>query len=198
MYIIPTSKRGFTLLELLTVIAIIGLLSAIVFSLLSEARAKGRDAQRLQTIAELRKAVDLYYAEYGYYPPLLNPATDARSRNVGATCSDGTIGDTNWCGFIAAIAPYHKGGIDDPTSSGIYTYYYDADGAQPAYYGLMVMLESPSNTAVADNDAGQYCSTCTGSKAYRGYEVGNEPKYCVQVNPASNWRTGATGVQCGP
>lgn len=62
------NKRGFTLIELLVVISIIGLISSIVLSALSTARAKGRDAQRIQAISEIRKALTLYYDKNGFYP----------------------------------------------------------------------------------------------------------------------------------
>ena len=61
-------KRGFTLIELLVVIAVIGLLSSIVLVSLQGARAKTRDARRLQEIDQLVKAIQMYYLEYDTYP----------------------------------------------------------------------------------------------------------------------------------
>jgi len=62
------TKRGFTLIELLVVIAIIGVLSSIVISSLNNARAKGRDAKRLQDINQLMAALELYYTDNNVYP----------------------------------------------------------------------------------------------------------------------------------
>ncbi|RTK95911.1 MAG: type II secretion system protein [Neisseriaceae bacterium] len=62
------TARGFTLIELLVVIAIIGILSSVVLSALNTARARGRDAQRLADIHEVRKAIELYYSANGSYP----------------------------------------------------------------------------------------------------------------------------------
>lgn len=59
---------GFTLIELLVVISIIGLLSGVVLAALNSARSKARDAQRVQDIGELRKAIALYYNNNGTYP----------------------------------------------------------------------------------------------------------------------------------
>lgn len=61
-------NRGFTLLELLVVVAIIGLLSAIVISSLEGFRMKARDAKRIADLQSIRKALELYYAAYGTYP----------------------------------------------------------------------------------------------------------------------------------
>jgi prepilin-type N-terminal cleavage/methylation domain-containing protein len=189
--------RGFTLIELMTVITIIALLATVVFAMLQQSRAKGRDSLRIQTLKELQKAIDMYYSDYGYYPPI-SGASAASSRLTTATCSDGTTGNPEWCQFIAAIAPYHKGGVDDPVSVSQYTYLYDADGAQPQYYGLMAVMEDSGSFDLADNDGGQHCSTCSNNKAFPGYEIGNEPAYCAQVQPTRNWRTGVVGELCGP
>ncbi len=63
-----SNSSGFTLIELLVVIAIIGLLSSVVLAALNEARAKARDAQRISDITEIRKALELYYANNNVYP----------------------------------------------------------------------------------------------------------------------------------
>ena len=197
MRAVSHQQKGFTFLEIAVVLAIATLLAVIFSTSLTEGRAKIRDAERVKTAQELRMAIEQYHSEYGYYPPLSVATSDGESKNTGVTCIDGTTGDHNWCDLMAAIAPYHTGSVDDPISSDIYSYYYDADGAHPQYYGLMVMLESPSNTMLADHDGGQYCSTCSGSKKFLGYELGNEPAYCAQTTPGSNWRTGGAGVLCG-
>ncbi len=50
------------------VIAIIGLLSSVVFASLNSARTKARDAARLAEIQEIVKALALYYSDYNAYP----------------------------------------------------------------------------------------------------------------------------------
>lgn len=61
-------KKGFTLIELLVVIAIIGILSTVVLTSLSTARAKGRDAQRLAQIREVRTALEIFAPPGSSYP----------------------------------------------------------------------------------------------------------------------------------
>jgi len=68
MFIRRKNKNGFTLVELLIVIAIIGILSSVSMISLEQARAKARDARRLSDVAQARRAVELYFAEYGQYP----------------------------------------------------------------------------------------------------------------------------------
>ncbi|MBI3627441.1 MAG: hypothetical protein HY220_01670 [Candidatus Sungbacteria bacterium] len=52
---------GFTFIELLVIIAIIGLLTTIVLASLDKARIKSRDAQRVSDIRRIQLALQLYY-----------------------------------------------------------------------------------------------------------------------------------------
>ena len=61
-------KVGFTLIELLVVVAIIGLLSSIVLTSLTAARAKGRDARRLEDARQFKTVMQLYYNTNGSFP----------------------------------------------------------------------------------------------------------------------------------
>lgn len=61
-------KKGFTIIELLVVVAIIALIASTVFVLLSQARAKGRDAVREQGIKTLQSALESFYTNARRYP----------------------------------------------------------------------------------------------------------------------------------
>lgn len=61
-------KRGFTLVEILVVIAIIGLLVSIIIPNLNNARAVGRDARRVSDIKNIQLSLSLYYNDYLQYP----------------------------------------------------------------------------------------------------------------------------------
>ncbi|MDB5266885.1 MAG: prepilin peptidase dependent protein type pilus assembly protein PilA [Parcubacteria group bacterium] len=62
-----THTHGFTLIELMVVISIIGLLASVIISSLNVARQKGRDGAIKQQIGQLRTLIELNYSEYGTY-----------------------------------------------------------------------------------------------------------------------------------
>jgi prepilin-type N-terminal cleavage/methylation domain-containing protein len=71
---IPT-RSGFTLIEVLVVISIIGVLSAVVLSSFNIARLKAKNIQVLSQIDQYRKALALIYSDKGSYPYLGNTNT---------------------------------------------------------------------------------------------------------------------------
>ena len=117
-----SSSKGFTLLELLVVIGIIGLLASIVVVNLTGARKKARDIKRVADIKTIQTALESYYGKNGKYPtkiqdlvgataelpsrpkdPIVSAATDC----TGATNSDA-------CYFYAYFSP--KGAGKPPQS----------------------------------------------------------------------------------
>ena len=61
-------QAGFTIIELLIVIAIIGILATLVLTNFQGAQAKGRDTVRKNDINSLYQKLEEYYNENGYYP----------------------------------------------------------------------------------------------------------------------------------
>ena len=61
-------QRGLTVVELLFVMSIVVVLSAIALAALNDSREKGRNAARIAQIQEYRKAFQIYHSDFGYYP----------------------------------------------------------------------------------------------------------------------------------
>ena len=66
--------RGFTLIELIVVIAIIGILSSLGIGSYLTVKVKARDALRKSDLAQLRTALELYRSDQGTYPPTPLPS----------------------------------------------------------------------------------------------------------------------------
>lgn len=66
-------KKGFTLIELIIIVFIIGLLATIVGISISGAKSKGRDIKRISDINQLQIALDNYKKVEGRYPESLSP-----------------------------------------------------------------------------------------------------------------------------
>ena len=62
------SRRAFTLLELLTVVAVIGILAAIIFPSIGAARKSANRAKTKVQFSQWAAAIESFRSEYGYYP----------------------------------------------------------------------------------------------------------------------------------
>jgi prepilin-type N-terminal cleavage/methylation domain-containing protein len=64
----PRTQPGFTMVELLTVIALIAILAAITFPVMSQVRRSVWKAQCASNLHNIVQALKMYKDEYGVYP----------------------------------------------------------------------------------------------------------------------------------
>lgn len=77
-------QSGFTIVELLIVIVIIGILATLVIVTFSGVQQKARDTERKTDINAVQKQIEAFYANKGYYPTVtdLNDATFRSSNDI--------------------------------------------------------------------------------------------------------------------
>jgi prepilin-type N-terminal cleavage/methylation domain-containing protein len=143
-------RKGFTLIEILIVVAIIGLLTSVALVGLGAFRERGRDTRRIADLRETQNALELYYTKYQRYPALAGGDSWESLKN---SLIGGGIG-------VATIS-------NDPLSPArTYRYGVAPDGQN---YVLAADLEDDGNPALKDDpDGNLYGVDCS------------DPRYCVQ------------------
>ncbi len=99
------NKKAFTLMELLTVIAVMAVLAGLLLPALNRARASARTAAAESMIASLQVALSMYNMDYGVYPA--SSATGTQ-RNGNSFHADFDGGEPN--NLVAALTAMTKGG----------------------------------------------------------------------------------------
>ncbi len=126
-------RSGFTLVEMLVVVAIIGLLSSTILIGLSEARRKARDARRITDLRQVQNGLENYYSDRRSYPGSPSSpsgTTDDLYREIPGLPGDPQGG---WYGYIRV-------------SSASYVIGACLEGVRP----LDVPSFSPTNASVYD------------------------------------------------
>lgn len=125
-------QRGFTLIELIVVVTIIGILAGVAISNVKYAQTKAREAALKHDLFEMRKAIDDYYADKQHYPESLAALeTDKYLRKVP---TDPITMQKDWEEVPATTDPTDPSAIDpsaaDPSSGapGIYDVHSSAPG----------------------------------------------------------------------
>lgn len=70
------SQKGFTIVELLIVIVVIGILAALVLNTFSGVQRRARDTERQTDINSVATQLEVYYNDNGKYPTVANITTD--------------------------------------------------------------------------------------------------------------------------
>ena len=146
-------RRGFTVVELLIVIVVIGILASIVLVLYGGAQTRSRDVRRKNDISIIVGYLELYASEHQGLYPISSGATNTINASWSTTAEP-----ASWAVLEAALAPYGKipkDPISTQGGNGIYSSNYAYFGGhQPtAYCGgklqylITYKLEAETNVA---------------------------------------------------
>jgi len=92
-------QEGFTIIELLIVIAIIGILATLVLTNFQGAQAKGRDTVRKTDINSLYQKLEEYYNDNGGYPDGALDGLDIDGQAVLVGTDEGVFTDEDGAGI---------------------------------------------------------------------------------------------------
>jgi len=162
-------RKGFTLIEILIVVAIIAILASVVLVGLGPTQQAGRDARRVSDIHEIQNGLELYYNKCGNYPG-----------NGAAACNK--IVPATWAGAAtslqAALTGANVGVNNIPNDpSGGTTYY---------FYGTNTAAGASGVAAYGEYIVGAALENSTGN-AFNGY---TKPGNYADMAAAADW-TGA-------
>lgn len=150
-------KSGYTLIEMLMVVAIIGMLASSILIGLGSSRAKARDTRRITDLKNVQTVLELYYSKYNSYPKMAE-----------AIGTDETLTWTE----LSNILISKETGLNankipgDPLKSSGWTYYYGTNGQS---YVLGAKLETKDQSLDDDLDGtifGVNCGTEKGDDVY--------------------------------
>jgi prepilin-type N-terminal cleavage/methylation domain-containing protein len=123
-------RKGFTLIEMLIVIAIIGILASIVLVGIGPVQRTARDARRASDLRQTQNALELYFSKNAAYPAAGNWAALTTALTSGASA-------------VVRQIP------NDPRSGSGATYQYAPDASGNGYV-LAATFEDTANSLLTD------------------------------------------------
>ena len=137
-------KKGFTIVELIVVMGIIGLLAAAAVVSYSSQQASARDTRRFEDVRKISDSLEFYYEDNGKYA---SAKTHAKDTSIGTSNTVATDWATNsdLRGIVSA------GYIDslpiDPINSADYYYQFVLENNLQGYLIEAVRLEKKPGNA---------------------------------------------------
>lgn len=206
---------GFTLIEIIVVVSVIGILAAIIIPNMNQGSAQARDAERRAMVSTMGAAIELYREKYGRYPEACNPDPVVPTNNghwsgqwsgelgTDYECGDGSAeyirNDLSSTAEVENFAPQFiptlpKDPFRDGISSRSYVYATNPDGT---VYKFMSMDGAETETvSVLDpltrcgdlNDGSNECRSVPAQPSgNQAYNTaGDQPSQCTTVSVYEN------------
>ncbi|MEY8878377.1 MAG: type II secretion system protein [Leptothrix sp. (in: b-proteobacteria)] len=133
--------RGFTLMELVVVMTVIGLLLTIALPRFVDALDRGKEKVLERNLSLMREAIDHFYGDQGKYPEQLEDLVS--KRYLRAIPPDPFLETATW--VVVAPADVTQGGVIDVESTGN-----DADGRPRTQRRLAPAADADPDAAPSD------------------------------------------------
>lgn len=165
----PKNILGFTILELLLILTIIGVLTFFTIGKINSIRSKARDSKTISDIKAIKTAVLLSKDETGKYPAGVLNASCLKSVSASGECFGDASVDVS---LNAALKKYLPQFPKPPASfmSGGYTYLNESSGVIDEETGYEVIYTPPIIIYALENPFENKCQGWyLGSAFYPGY-----------------------------
>jgi len=154
------TKSGFTIVELLIVIVVIGILAAITVTIYSGVQQRARTSSRVEAIRSIQKGLELYRAANGIYPPYVGIGTNQPAGFTPAysTAYDYSVAtDDSWLRNLR-LSGFVTRSIIDPINDNSHYFIYIAYGANgigscPEPFYVLMAYGWEGGTATMPSDA---------------------------------------------
>lgn len=158
---------GFTLIELMIVVAIIGILASVAYPAYTDSVRKGRRAQARTALLELMQQQERFMTQRNCY------AAFTTASNGTATATANTE-----CGFSSSttVSMFKTSSGDSGASSASYLLKASQCGTQSLRD--CISLEATLKNSAADPQVGNLTLTSTGVKSCTGTEKTTNPQLC--------------------
>ena len=141
-------SQGFTIVELLIVIVVIGILALLVITTYSGIQAKARNAKRQTDIQSLQTQLEAFFSQNGYYPSLTDMNTASwRATNMKSLDQNALIDPSSTCNpsttsclVASAVAKSYAYSVKDSTGASC-----EATDTNCAQYTLTAEYEGTVN-----------------------------------------------------
>jgi prepilin-type N-terminal cleavage/methylation domain-containing protein len=142
--------RGFTLIEILIVVAIIAILASVVLVGLGPTQREGRDSRRISDLAEVQNGLELFYNNCGFYPGSSpdNGSACPTDWGSGLPASNGSYETMK--AEVTGLAAIGVTQIPEDPSGGNFVYQYES--VTQNSYTLAATLEDTGNAALRSDE----------------------------------------------